>query len=371
MKKKKRKFNFCLFLSLIAGGVVGYCGSAYIDTHFRNTGDIFSIFFTIVLLVLSFFIQIIIHEAGHLVFGLLSGYEFSSFRIFQFMFLKDEEKMKCKRLSIAGTGGQCLMVPPELVNGRIPVILYNLGGSILNLLTALLFFLVFLVVPKSTYLSEAMCLFAIVGFFLAIMNGIPMHAGNVDNDGYNALSLSRDSTALRSFWIQLKVSEQLSKGKRLKEMPEEWFHFPTDEELKNSMHAVIGVFHCNRLMDQHLFEEASQQIEHLLSLDSGIIGIHRNLLICDQIFCELIGQNRPDIVLKLYTKELGKFMKSMKNFPSVLRTKYAYSLLHEHQTEKAATIKKRFEKCAKKYPYQSDIASEWELIHYAEKKQEI
>lgn len=39
--------------------------------------------FAILLLVFcaSMYLQIIIHEAGHLIFGLLSGYRFSSFRI--------------------------------------------------------------------------------------------------------------------------------------------------------------------------------------------------------------------------------------------------------------------------------------------------
>ena len=48
-------------------------------------------------------LQIIIHEAGHLVFGLLSGYQFSSFRIGNLMFVKIEDKIKIRKFSIAGT----------------------------------------------------------------------------------------------------------------------------------------------------------------------------------------------------------------------------------------------------------------------------
>lgn len=57
------------------------------------------------------FIQIIIHEAGHLVFGLLSGYEFVSFRIGSITLAKYDNKYCFKRFHIAGTGGQCLMMP--------------------------------------------------------------------------------------------------------------------------------------------------------------------------------------------------------------------------------------------------------------------
>ena len=59
-------------------------------------------------------------------------------------------------------------------------------------------------------------------------------------------------------------------------------------------------------------------------------------------------------------------MKSMKKFPSVLRTWYAYALLAERDGEKARKIKDQFEKCAKSYPYPSDIASERELMERVE-----
>lgn len=74
-----------------------------------------------VFMYVAILMHIVIHEAGHLVFGLLSGYKFSSFRIFSFMWIKENGKIKLKRLSIAGTGGQCLMVPPDMTEGKFPV----------------------------------------------------------------------------------------------------------------------------------------------------------------------------------------------------------------------------------------------------------
>ena len=58
----------------------------------------------------------------------------------------------------------------------------------------------------------------------------------------------------------------------------------------------------------------------------------------------------------------------MKTFPSVLRTEYAYALLGEKDIDKAQKIKDQFEKCAKTYPYPSDIDSERELMEIAEEK---
>lgn len=62
-------------------------------------------------------------------------------------------------------------------------------------------------------------------------------------------------------------------------MPEEWFTVPSDEAMKNSMAAAVGVFACNRLMDAQYFAKADAVMRHLLEIDSGIIGLHRNLMI--------------------------------------------------------------------------------------------
>ena len=166
----------------------------------------------------------------------------------------------------------------------------------------------------------------------------------------------------------MKVNEQISKGVRLRDMPEEWFSLPSDEAMKNSMVATRCVFTCNRLMDAGKFEEADALMAHLLEIDSGIVGLHRNLMICDRIYVELIKENRSDVIADMMTKEQKKFMKAMKRFPSVLRVQYALALLFEKDTAKAEKIKNEFENIARTYPYSTDIESERELIKFAEEK---
>lgn len=319
----------------------------------------------------AIFVQLIIHETGHLIFGLISGYKFSSFRIFSFMWVKENGKIRCRRLSIAGTGGQCLMTPPDMVDGKIPTILYNLGGSIMNIVSGLVFLGLYFVFKNTPFLSAAMLLLFVIGFIVAIMNGVPMRTGTTNNDGYNAFALTRNPEAMRSFWVQMKVNEQTAMGIRLKDMPDEWFIVPFDEAMKNSMVAVMGVFACNRLMDAKQFEEADKLMAHMLKIDSGMVGLHRNLMICDRMYVELITENRREVIDGMLTKEQKKLMKSMKNFPSVLRTEYVYTLLCEKDAVKADKVKERFEKHAQTYPYQNDVQSERELMEIAEKKFEV
>ena len=99
----------------------------------------------------------------------------------------------------------------------------------------------------------------------------------------------------------------------------------------------------------------------LLSLDSGIVGLYRSLMRCDRMYVELITKNRPAVLAGMRSKEQMKFMKAMAGYPSVLRTEYALSLLHERDETKAAQLKKQFDKAATAYPYPSDIESEREL----------
>ena len=150
-KQKKRKINWGQWIMMISfmliGGICGILMMEYIDKFNAAEKSSAENITTLILLFLgmyvAMFLQIIIHEGGHLVFGLLTGYQFSSFRIGSFMWINENGNLRFKRLSLAGTGGQCLMNPPEMVDGKIPYVLYNLGGSVLNTLYAVLLIFLF------------------------------------------------------------------------------------------------------------------------------------------------------------------------------------------------------------------------------------
>ena len=238
----------------------------------------------------------------------------------------------------------------------------------MNIFTGIMFLIFYYASGQSKYLSGAMLMLSVCGFIVAFMNGMPMNMGSVNNDGYNLLSVLRSPKALRAFWVQLKASEQSLRGLRLKDMPAEWFAVPGDEDMKNSIIAAIGVFACNRLMDEGRFDEADSLMSHFLEADNGIVGLHRNMLICDRIYCELIASNRSSVLYKMLTKQQMQFMKAMRKLASILRTQYAYALLSENDAAKAENIKAAFDKCAKDYAYPADIVSERELMDIAWEK---
>lgn len=88
------------------------------------------------LLVLLFWFSIhtIFHELGHLIAGLLTGYRFVSFRVGTYMLVKENGKLSVKKMTLKGTGGQCLMCPPPSKPEEMEDTWYLLGGPMANML---------------------------------------------------------------------------------------------------------------------------------------------------------------------------------------------------------------------------------------------
>ena len=88
----------------------------------------------------------------------------------------------------------------------------------------------------------------------------------------------------------------------------------------------------------------------------------KNLLLCDILYCELMGENRKDKIDEILTKDMKKILKARVNNPSALRTQYAYALINQKDEKKTEKIKKRFDKVIASYPYSGEAQSERELF---------
>ncbi len=368
----KKSFSFsnivpsALFLAI--AGFYGFLGGIAIGEQFAKSDSLFikllSVAWIFISIYLAMFIQLIIHEGGHYIFGKLGGYQFASFRIGSFMFLRENEKMKCRKFNIVGTGGQCLMIPPESNTYDFPFVLYNLGGTLMNVIASCIFLLAYFLLPNIPYLSNLILIFSLLGFTIALTNGIPMRLSGLDNDGRNIISLRKDREARHSFWIMLHVNGLITRGTRLKDMPKEWFMLPNDADLNNPLICSIAIYGYSREMDCMNFEKADEIAKHILDNTHNIIGVHKNELLCESLFLEIISQNRTEEVNRLYTKQLKKYIKATQSYPSRQRLLYAYELLVEKDSVKATKRLSTFEKVSKTYPHKCEIEGEKEIIAY-------
>ena len=315
--------------------------------------------------------EIAIHEAGHLVFGLISVYKFISYRFLSFMIVKKDNKLKFGLLSIPGTAGQCLMSPPEMKDGKIPVFLYNIGGVVLNLVSTVTIF-VMMIIWKDIPLVAGMMLFGgLSGLAMALLNGIPIKTDLVANDGYNATSLAKDPEAVRSFYTQMKMNAELATGTRLRDMPSEWFYIPNSEGMKNSLIATMAVIMHARLMDEHRFYEARELAIILLEGEGNLVGIHKGLLMSEKLFLDILFDKDPsEIINAISSPDVERFLKLQATSPSIKRINYALALLLHSDEEMANKALSEFEKAAKHYPYRQEIDGERELLAIIKEKYE-
>jgi hypothetical protein len=346
--------------SIILGAVVGIVYAMIIDEKLGGA-SIIAFYLTFLLyFFVALILALILHEVGHLIFGLISGYKFCSFRIGPFMFMKKGGKVHFKLFSLLGTCGQCLMAPPKY-SENMPSVIYNLGGVLMNVIVAAL-----CAIPLPFVGNVNVELFFIgmvlVNVLIALLNGVPMRAGYVDNDGKNALSLKKHKSSLRAFYVQLEINRLNTEGYRLNEMPDELFELFPEEEMRNSLTLAVAVFRENRCMQEKDFDGALDLILKYKD-NENLVPIYRVLLIADEVFIKLCRGYGRDEIDRLLTDDIKKIMKSAKGTPSFLRTNYVVFDFcgDEKMAKKSRAALKKLEK---NYPYSAEIESEFELIDY-------
>lgn len=315
------------------------------------------------LLVLAYLLQILVHEGGHLVCGLLTGYRMLSFRIGRLLLVKLNGHWRLRSYHIPGTGGQCLMAPPA--QEHPPYRLYHLGGGLANLLLSLLALPV-LSLSSAPLLRVFAGALALTGAWFAGSNLIPMKSGGVANDGYNACYQGRDPLALWCSCSQLWMVEAFLEGYSIGDMPEEWFLLPPKADLNNPLILGTAIQGASRLLARGETEAADQTIRRLLTGGYDLLGLHRLELTGEAIYCALV-LGRPQEARRLYTPEVQRYWRqTLRYSPSRVRQAYAWALLMEGDLAQAQTIRAEFDRVAARYPYPGEIPGERRLLSMAD-----
>lgn len=322
-----------------------------------------------IIMYIASFVQTIIHESGHLIFGLITGYKFVSFRIGHFMFIKEKGRLKIKLYTVVGTAGQCLMMPPQW-NEKIPYRLYNLGGCIMNAATALFALAAYFAAGAEGFFALCMAMLAVMGLSMALTNGIPMRVGGISNDGMNAALLGKKENTLRAFWLQLYVNGLIAKGERYRNMPREWFRLPEGEELSDPICCAMGVMLYNFCFDMHEFDEAEQTINYMLNAP-GLLDVEKNELLCELLFLRVLRGAPKEEIDSLLTPKLDKYIKATASYVSRRRLAYAYQLLYLKNYSTAQKCLEVFERTAATYPYSAETENEREIIEIVKQKASV
>ncbi len=315
----------------------------------------------ILFFVLAFILQLIIHESGHLVFGLLHHYRFHSFRIFSFMISKVNGRLSLSKLKIAGTGGQCLMEPTERVS-QYDCVLYNLGGAIMNIIASILAVVLARMIPSSTA-KAFLWAFSCYGLVMALSNGIPLNRSVITNDGDNALECMKNKVCCDALNKQLYVNLLMTEGIPLHQMPKDLFEYDEEDARKYTLVSTIKAYSSDLAVSEGDLESSLNIIDGMNG-DTyyPLIDTVRYALLNDKEFiCAVKGIDFIDP-----GKDYQTFKKRMKTSPSFIRTEYALKL-KDGDMKGAENSLKQFEKVSATYPYPDVLRTERELIGIADK----
>lgn len=328
-------------------------------------------------------IQTVVHEGGHLVCGLASGYGFRSFRVGGLLWSRQNGRLKLSRLQVPGTAGQCLLAPPApAADGSYPYRLYLAGGVLANLLTGLLCLWPALTV-QNYWLAMFWLGLAVLGLGMAVQNGLPVHMARVCTDGYNFYRMAKNADARRAVWLQLAYVAALADGCRMSELPEEWFapgawvlHPSAQTQAAprpgEALAVFCGLLQIARLQEQGRWVEADAAARTLLAAPAGpdgLLELQRDCLELDLAYSALVGSDRAawlESLGRAGRAELKAKAQKSAGLPAGQRVLYAWYTLAEPQPRQAAAWRKRFETTLARYPYPAEAACERALFARAQ-----
>lgn len=384
-KKNKKKKNKGKYLGLIIyiglGGLLGFslgflsegilkgfvAEYIYAENWYMEA---FNHLKFIAILILTYLVQIIVHEGGHLIFGLLSGYSFVSFRVGSLTLIKESGKFKLKRFNIPGTAGQCLMMPPAIENGQYPFIIYNLGGGLLNFIVSGISILIAINIQDLNYIKIILVLFSISGILAGLTNIIPLKIGGISNDGHNIMTMIKDKSCRESFYLQLRVNGLQSRGSRIKDMPYKFFRLDRDIDYKNPLNFSRILLNHNYHLDSMDFVKAREALEFGQEHADKTILIYKMELAAELMFLELLGDFDRKRIEELYDKNLKKYIKASKFMIGKKRIMMAYEAFYKDDRGEALKHYKDLKDLAKKYPNKGEADMELMLGDYLREKME-
>lgn len=358
-------------VSFILGFLIGPLSNGilkeFFDKFVRNDNflvEILNLAIILFIFLIGYIIHVLIHELGHLIFGLISGYKFVSFRVGSFTIVREEGEFKVKRFNIPGTGGQCLMMPPEKENGKFPFVIFNMGGVFLNLIVAFLTLLIAISMEELSWIKVILVLVSAGGIFAAITNGIPLRISGITNDAHNVLTMLKDKDSSDSFYLQLRVNGLLTKGVRLKDMDYDEFILEEDIDYENPLNFARVFINHNYHLDNMDFKKANEALDFASDYLENTIAVYKMEWASEKLFLEIIGGCDSRRVERLYDKSLRKYIDSSKFMLNKKRIMMAYEYIYKGNIDEGLKYYKELKELAEKFPIKGEVDMEIMLAEH-------
>ncbi|MBR2869914.1 MAG: hypothetical protein IKB98_00835, partial [Clostridia bacterium] len=148
------------------------------------------------------------HELGHLIFGKLNGFEFSSICVFIFKWTKVGEKTRFSFAMFGNQLGFTEMIPKHSENIEKRYARMTLGAILFSLIPTLLGIVPLFLTSLPTW---AFCLWATplpVGVYSILDNGLPTSSYGVRNDGAVLYGIKAKHDSIKVMFNLLKIQAE-------------------------------------------------------------------------------------------------------------------------------------------------------------------
>ncbi|MCM1334329.1 MAG: M50 family metallopeptidase [Bacteroides sp.] len=278
---------------------------------------------------LFYLLTILLHEAGHLVFGLLTGWRFTSFRVGNLTLIRRGGRFLLRRANLPGTAGQCLLEPPDGGYENCPSALYHLGGGLMNLIVGAVALAIAFALPPVA--GSVLRVLALVNFAVAASNLIPTSRKGMTNDGYLAAELKNDPRSREASYLLLKAYAALIRVTYFNELPEELVRDILGYEcrdLTSVSEANVYFYRSDFALYRGDYADA-KAVSERLAYGEGVLEMFRKEAREKLLYFALMDGAPREEIERLYDPALKEHLKKKPDIPATRRLMYAIKLLYE------------------------------------------
>jgi len=314
--------------------------------------------FTFILLVLavSYLINVIGLEILHALGALFGGYEVTSINVQWICLFKTEKGWKLGIRDFSGISGQTIIAPrKEKLNPNLQS-WFPLFGFVFEVAFCVLMSSMFKDSPKASWIVPASTILLLIGSMLALYNFVPIKL-DCENDGYK-IRLFTNPINVKAYNQTLEIQEKRRLGEEVKEIP-------VFEEITEYT-AEINVIAMYKYLEEENFVEAEKIIDVLLNNKKFLDINDSNRLIAQKLYIALLTKE-VDEAKELYEKicptEIRRFIANDVSMPSIRAYVMIAGMIEGSESE-VAFARSKVEK-AKKRALKSEIAAEEKLLEKA------
>ncbi|EJV57998.1 MULTISPECIES: M50 family metallopeptidase [Bacillus] len=213
-----------------------------------------------------FLLVVIIHELGHVIFGVMGGLTFKFMTVGPITVQKEKGKVRIRENKLwAYFGGVAMLIPPSIVTPNLSKkwAWMTLGGPITSFLFGITFGYIYMV---SYY--QYLLYFSVFHFIIFAVTIVPIK-GTLMSDGMQFLILIKDDGKARQHLYNIQVSSELFSYKRPKDWDKRLVELTEDKikehkSIREIMSGLMLVFLARS--DQKGMEKAIPYVEQIVKL---------------------------------------------------------------------------------------------------------